>query len=338
MSIEVVFRADAYTEIGTGHVMRCLALADACRNAGVATHFVGRIDDEVLRRRIRYAGHPFTEWTADVEDEWLGHIDRTTGWVVLDGYGFGRGYQRMIRDAGPRLLVLDDMAHLEVYEADIILNQNLSADAAAYHLARETRLLMGPRFALLRKEFIGKRPSVRGTSADRLLITLGGSDPEGVCLQVTEALSKIHGRRFEVRLIAGSSNPHLVQLEAAAGSARSAGHGFEVKAYTDDMPGEMAWADLAIIAGGSTSLEVTYMGLPSLVLTLADNQIAIAEAMQSLGVAESLGWHDRSGADELVSALLVLASDAQRMRAMTLQGQALVDGMGAERVVRSILS
>lgn len=336
MLTKIIFRADAYTEIGIGHVMRCLALANACRETGIATRFVGRIEDGILLARINQCGHEFTAMTAGLENGWLDCISREVGWVVLDGYGFSSQDHRNIRDAGTKLLVIDDMGSLDIYEADVILNQNFYADSADYRLAHETRMLMGPRYALLRQEFIGRSPVVRSAVARRLLVTLGGSDPQGVGLLVTEALANIDDTRLEVLLIAGSSNPHLDRLKVGAELARSRGHTIDVLHYTDDMPGAMAWADFAVIAGGSTSLEVAYMGLPALVLTLADNQAPIAAAMQTSGVAESLGWYDTLSAGTLAVALKHLASDVPRRQAMTAQGQALVDGLGAKRVVQAI--
>lgn len=337
MLTEIIFRADAYTAIGMGHVMRCLALANACRETGIATRFIGRIEDEILLTRIDQCGHEFTALTAGLEDGWLDCVSREVGWVVLDGYGFGSRDHRKIHDAGTKLLVIDDMANLDIYEADVILNQNFHADAAGYHLVREAKMLMGPQFALLRQEFIGRRPAVRSSDVLRLLVSLGGSDPQGVGLLVTEALAKTQDMRLEVLFIAGSSNPHLDRLKAVAELARARGHSIDVLHYTDDMPGAMAWADFAVIAGGSTSLEVAYMGLPSLVLTLADNQAPIASAMQASGVAESLGWHDTLTAESMAAALGRLAKNAPCRQEMTMRGQALVDGLGAKRVVKTIL-
>ena len=317
--------------------MRCLALANACRDTGIAAHFVGRIEDGIVLSRINQYGHGYTALPTGSEDGWLDWISREVGWVVLDGYGFGWKDHRNIHDAGAKLLVIDDMANLDIYETDVILNQNFSANAADYHLAHESKMLMGPRFALLRQEFIGRRPALRDLGGRRLLVTLGGSDPQGVALLVVEALAKIHDMQLEVRLIAGSSNPHLSQLIAAAELARTSGHKIDVLHYTDDMPGAMAWADFAVIAGGSTSLEVAYMGLPALVLTLADNQAPIAAAMQTSGAAESLGWYNTLTADTLAAAMRRLINNAARGKRMTMHGQSLVDGLGAKRVVESVL-
>jgi UDP-2,4-diacetamido-2,4,6-trideoxy-beta-L-altropyranose hydrolase len=338
LSTKIIFRADAYAEIGTGHVMRCLALANACRKAGISTSFIGCIEDEILRARINQYGHEFTALAKGSESDWLDSISRDVSWIVLDGYGFDSQDHRKIRATGTKLLVIDDMANLNTYEADVILNQNFHANAADYHLAHEAKMLMGPKYALLREEFIGRSPVVRGEKAFRLLVTLGGSDPQNIGLLVVEALAKIGDMKFEVLLIAGSSNQHLHQLETAAKLARARGHIIDVRHYTDDMPDVMAWADFAIIAGGSTTLEVAYMGLPALVLILAENQAAAANAMQELGIAESLGWHNVLDSVAIAAALSCLAKDVKRRQLMTAHGQAFVNGLGAIRVVESMLN
>lgn len=337
MPSEIIFRADAYPEIGTGHVMRCLALADACREDGAATCFAGYIADEVLRARIGHNGHGLILLPQDAGNDWLDRVRSRTRWVVLDGYDFSVQDQAEIRNAGPSLLVVDDMAKLDEFVADIVLNQNFHANVEAYHAAGTAKMLMGPRFALLRREFIEHAPRARGMEARRLLVTLGGADPQGACLLIMEAIAKIGSPGLEVLVIAGSSNPHLGRLEAAAQHARIRGHIISVQHYTEDMPGAMTWADIAIIAAGSTSLEVAYMGLPALVLTLADNQEPIGAAMHALGVAESLGWYDVLSANAVAGALESLIKDAPRRIKMSERGKAIVDGQGSRRVAGEML-
>lgn len=330
----ISFFADAYIEIGTGHVMRCLALANACREANISTRFVGRIEDKILRARINDFGHELTALTVGVESKW--HSE-SADWIVLDGYNFQSHDHRKIRDTGTKLLVIDDMANLDIYDADIILNQNFHANKSDYRLANKAKMLMGPSFSLLRKEFIGRRPVERNKEVRRLLVTLGGSDPQGATLLVIEALANIENIKFKVQLIAGSSNPHMARLEAAGGFAGTRGHVIDIHHYTNDMPGAMAWADIGVIAAGSTSLEVAYMGLPSLALILADNQASIADAIHSKGVAESLGWYDQLSAHTISDALERLAKNVSLRKAMTENGHALVDGLGVNRVVETIL-
>jgi UDP-2,4-diacetamido-2,4,6-trideoxy-beta-L-altropyranose hydrolase len=334
---EILFRADASPDIGTGHVMRCLALANACRATGVATRFVGTIQDGVLCERIQEAGHQLVMLDASGQDHWIEHVRGRGHWVVLDGYEFGTDDHRRIRGSGAKLLVIDDMAELGDYEADIVLNQNFHADAAHYRASSGATMLMGPRFALLREEFIKCTPPARGEIVRRVLVTLGGADPHGVGLIVADALVELQLPLQEVLLIAGSSNPWLDRLEFAAARAREQGHVFELRTFTADMPGAMAWADCAVIAAGTTSLEIAYMGLPSLVVTLADNQIKVAAAMHAQGVAESLGWYESLTSSDIAHAIRKLADDAARRKDLSERGREMVDGMGARRVTQIML-
>jgi UDP-2,4-diacetamido-2,4,6-trideoxy-beta-L-altropyranose hydrolase len=335
---KITFRADAYDEIGTGHVMRCLALANACRKMDIATCFISRIKDETLLSHIKQHGHEIKFITKGLENNWFDYINSDVDWVVLDGYHFDLQDHRRIHETGAKLLVVDDMAKLDEYEADIILNQNFHADTKHYPATNRIKMLMGPRYALLRNEFVEYPLEPRRSQAHRLLITLGGSDPLGISLLVLDALSKINHIKFEVLLIAGSSNPHFNQLQDTAKQiAQLHGHLIDVQRYTDNMPAVMAWSDLAIIAGGSTTLEVAYMGLPSLVLTLAENQTATVIAMQKLGIAESLGWYNVLDAKAIAFALNRLANDEPRRRSMGVAGQNLVDGLGAVKVIEIML-
>ncbi len=332
MTIEVVFRADAYAEIGTGHVMRCLALANACREAGMATSFIGYITDDILLARISRQEHQVNLLTEHNRNVWLNNLNPNTTWVILDGYEFNCADHRKIRDTGKKLLVIDDMANLESYDADVILNQNFHANAEHYKQTNHVKMLMGPKFAMLRQEFIEFTVAEMRPEVSRLLVTLGGSDPLGIGLIVLEALTKIHNHSFEVLFIAGSSNPNLEKLTAYAELANSYGHQVNVQHYTEQMPNAMAWADFGIIAAGSTSLEVAYMGLPTIVIVLAENQAAIASAMHRLGIAESLGWYDQLNAQIIANAIIHLANSASQRISMSQGGRSMVDGQGARRI------
>jgi UDP-2,4-diacetamido-2,4,6-trideoxy-beta-L-altropyranose hydrolase len=338
-SISIYFRADAYPEIGTGHVMRCLALANAAAAFGIDTFFIGVIQDEVLRRRILDGGHKLI-LLPEVTDNvgWLSNLVLyESDWVVLDGYTFDLKDQIAVENSGARLLMIDDMNVLDFYRCDIVLNQNFFAPGLSYSCGSTTRLLLGPRYALLREEFSKHKPVRVRDEGRRVLISLGGSDPDGVGLVVISALAKIRQMRLEVLYIAGSSNIHLDRIEAAAEKVRRSGHEIKVCPFTDDMPGAMAWANVGLIAAGSTALEVAYMGLPCLVMVLADNQIKVAQAMHAAGIAESLGWYEQLSPDAIANGVIALFDNVSKRDTMTNRGQKLIDGVGARRVVESML-
>jgi UDP-2,4-diacetamido-2,4,6-trideoxy-beta-L-altropyranose hydrolase len=333
---KVIFRADGHAAIGTGHIMRCLALANACKKRGATTTFVGYIEDNFLLARIHKFGHTFNALTKDNKYNWFDLIDKDVSWVVLDGYDFDTKDHHKIRSAGFKLLVIDDMAKLTEYEADIILNQNFHANESNYPLINNTKMLMGPKYALLRDEFIVCQSNCSDTDTLKLLITLGGSDLQGVNFLILNALKEINDVKFHVILIAGSSNPHLAALKTTVRSVAKYGHKIEILSYTDDMPSLMAWASIAIIAGGTTTLEVAYMGLPAIVLTLAENQAATANAMQKLGVAKSLGWSHLLNTTDIALALSSLAKDKKLRKAISINGKTIVHGLGSTLVSQAM--
>jgi len=333
----LLIRADANTEIGTGHLMRCLALAQAWQAQGMRTTFLSHCPSPALRRRVRTEGARFVS----LKDAHPNPADLHTtlrlietlkpDWLAIDGYHFDPEYQKAARAAGVRMLAIDDMAHWPKYHADIVLNQNLGAEKLHYHCDRDTRLLLGTRYVLLRTEFLKRRGRERETprEARKVLVTMGGSDPDNVTLKVIRALERVPVEGLEVTIVLGASNPHRAALQVAVRSARlqSRGHRIHLVRNTLNMPELMAWADTAVAAGGSTSWELAHAGVPSLVLVLADNQTMVADALDRAGVARKTVV-SRLSAD--ISALL---ADEGRRRAMRELGLRTVDGAGAERVV-----
>lgn len=337
MSVKIIFRVNASNKIGTGHVMRCLALANACRNFGAKTQFIGNIEDEILVQRIFSNHHEFISLHSGGSCGWPASMDDNFGWVVLDGYDFNSCDQLDIKKKGHKLLVVDDMAHLDKYYADIILNQNFSAESSRYHSKFNAQLLMGPKYALLRQEFLGRSKPLRDANGRHLLITLGGSDPDGVIFRILDALELIDQIGLEIKVIAGSSSLNIEQLKHRSNYIQRSGiHSIEIEYFTNDMPSKMIWADFAIVAGGSTSLEAAYMGLPVLVITMADNQSDIAEAMGLMGAGIPLGWHSDASPKSIAEALSNLATSYSVRQGLSLNACTLVDGYGAERVAQII--
>lgn len=337
----LVIRADAGAAVGTGHVMRCLALAQAWQDGGGRAAFVMAGGAGGLAPRL-------TSEDVDIEiidaEPGSGEDTRRTieqaarvgaRWVVVDGYRFSGEYQRSIRDAGFRVLALDDYGHAQQYYADLVLNQNLHANEGLYlHREAYTRLLLGTEFTLLRREFASRCGGRRETPevARKVLVTLGGSDPDNATLKVVEALRRLPSDGLEAAVLAGAANPHREELEAAAREAP----GVRLLAQAGDMPGLMAWADVAVSAGGSTCWELAFMGLPALTLVLADNQRDIAAEMDRRGAARSLGRHEAATPEGLKKAVADLLWDRNARLAMSEAGRRLVDGEGAGRVVRAM--
>lgn len=339
MTPSLLIRADGSAVIGAGHVMRCLALAQAWQLSGGRAVFLQAETTPALGQRLRQAGCETRTLSASAGSatdaaETIREAQACgAAWIVGDGYHLDTAWQQQIRNAGLRLLLLDDYGHASHYHADIVLNQNLSADAALYaHRDASTRLLLGPRYALLRREFLAAAHAPRDFSAParRVLVTLGGSDPDNVTAQVLAAVRLLPD--LEVRVVIGGSNPHRAALLAAA----AANPAVRCEVDATDMPGLMAWADVAITAGGSTSWELACAGLPALQLVLAPNQAGIAAALERAGATINLGDFRTVAAETIAARLAALCADSARRAAMSASAARLVDGHGARRVAAAL--
>ena len=302
--------------MGTGHVMRCLSLAQAWPGKAI---FAMAESTPGLNQRLQAAGF-------EIAGDDVIHLARqhNATWVVADGYHFDADFQRAIKKAGLRLLLVDDYGHAEHYTADYILNQNLYA-SDRFYADREpyTRLLLGTRYVMLRQQFNDWRNWQREAPpvAHKVLVTLGGADPDNLTGKIIEAL---RGLDVEAKIVVGGSNPHLEQLRSQISDFSPQ---FSLIVNTSNMPELMSWADVAVSAGGTTSYELAFMGLSNLVIVLADNQRAVADGLDAGGIAQ------KTTTDRVAEDLHALLNDAGRRSEMSRRGRQLVDGEGVNRVV-----
>ena len=340
-ALTLLIRADASTQIGIGHVMRCLALAQACQEQDGTVVFLTDAHG-TLRTRLEAEGMTVHTLSAaagsgpDAQQVIELAQELQTRYVVVDGYHFGADYQQRIKNAGLQLLILDDNGEAQYYYADLVLNQNIHANEALYtNCEPHTQLLLGTQYALLRREFWlwrGWRRDIPDV-ARNVLVTMGGSDPDNVTLAVLHALQLVDLDNLHVRVVVGGSNPHLDTLQMAA---QQSPHHVELMRDVSDMPTLMGWADVAISAGGSTCWELAFMGLPSALIVLAENQRGIAQALANGGFAINFGWFASIDL-ELIAAEVseLLASGDWRARSSQ-RGYALVDGYGGDRVMAEL--
>ena len=335
--MKLLIRADAGVDVGTGHVMRALALAQAWRRrggevrllaAGLTRHLQTWLTDHGVRVEFVRA-EPGSDEDADATkasaERW------GADWVVLDGYRFGAPYQERLGSDAFARLVVDDYGHAERYAAEIVLNQNLYADPADYDgRAGDARLLMGPSFALLREEFwpwrSWKRPPPETPS--RVLLTMGGTDPRDATGQVLEVLRS--RPQLEIVAVVGGANPRTYAERAARPRVR-------VKRNVRTMPRHMCWAHLGFAAGGTTALELLFMQLPGAYAVLADNQVRVVDSLERLGLGLSLGSADPLDVAAAERALERLLGDAEFYRTALKTSAAAVDGWGVERVIDAML-
>jgi UDP-2,4-diacetamido-2,4,6-trideoxy-beta-L-altropyranose hydrolase len=327
----VLIRADAGAGIGAGHWTRCLALAQACRDAGDRVTLVSRTGIPWLSARWKSEGVEVVRIRADRGgDRDAREVvrlarDRRSSWIILDGYCFGAEYQRAVKESGSRVMLVDDVGGARAYGVDAILNQNLGARKELYEgRSPACRLLLGPRYALLRREF-RSRPRARRAArvARRILVTLGGGDWSRMIRRIVRAIEGLEGRDWEARVVLGTAPD-------AAGVPASRQVTYERN--VPDMRALMAWADLAVTGAGSTCWETAFMGLPCVLIVLAENQRSIAGSLAGRGAAVSVGWHERVTERSLRQAVARILESPDRRAALARRGRDLVDGRGAARV------
>jgi UDP-2,4-diacetamido-2,4,6-trideoxy-beta-L-altropyranose hydrolase len=341
--LRVLIRADAGPQIGAGHLMRCLALAQALQDRGGRARFVMSNSADALEKRIEAEGLAASRLgcpTATEED-----LKRTIAlaqedaadWVILDGYRFDANFQEGIQAAGLRLMVIDDFGQAGRYAARVIVDQNLTAREESYH-SRDTgtQLLLGLHYALLRREFRSWSGWTRDipTVARRVLVTLGGATPDEGIMRCLGAIEHISDGRLSARIVRGplsSDAGPLLRQRLERASPRC-----QVLHSVSNMAELMAWADLAITAGGSTCWELACLGLPALILTYSRDQELVAEAMQTAKAAVWMGSGVSIREEQLRAALAELAPDDARRSQMSQAGRRLVDGRGAERVLSAL--
>jgi len=335
----LLLRADGGPGIGGGHVMRCLALAQAWSETGGRAVFGAALLAPALQQRL--ADEAFgclavgvaAGSSADAAATVAAARSLDARVVVIDGYQFPSDFHQRLRDAGLKLATLDDNGEIGRYVDDLVINQNRHASPTLYpRRADYTHLLLGTEYALLRREFRGWQgpPRTFPAAARRVLVTLGAADPQNVTAEVIAAIGRTPASEAEIVVVVGGSNPHAQVIGAGAAELPNC------RLLSDpgvEMAGLMAAADLAISAGGSTMWEMACMGVPFIPIVIADNQRQAAAAMARDGYP---AIERMAMARDLPAAVAALAADPARRETLSRRGRELVDGRGAERVCAAL--
>ena len=351
----VIFRVDSSTTIGSGHLMRCLTLAERMRKEKNAeVHFISRDLEGNLYEIIKDAGfprhvlprHPFDRsldgyvaWLTVSQDvdaaetkavlQGLGKVDC----LVVDNYALDITWEREIRPFADEIFVIDDLANRK-HDCDFLLDQNFYLDKESRYLGlvpEECKLLLGPQYALLREEFYKVRKHFRKQDGNlrNILVFYGGSDLTNETMKALHALRVFHETHRETTadVIVGATNPHQKEIQAFC-TASDVRDWITYHCQVDNMAEFMARADLALGAGGSTTWERCFLELPAIVTSVAENQVKIAEDCASAGYITYLGRAEDVTETQIVSALKAateerLLKQMARMRAMFEDGAAV---------------
>ena len=352
--MKVVFRVDASNRMGTGHLIRCLTLAEALRDRGAETRFIcrahsGNLIGMLQRQAMPVIGLPASAQLSNVYSEdyaaWLGvtqiedaeqsiealqgdHVDV----LIVDHYSLDIDWEQRLRPHTDKIMVIDDLVNRR-HDCDLLLNQNYSAereDRSRGLVPEICRLLLGPSYALLRQEYAAYRRVLRQRDGlvHRVLVFFGGPDPYNTTGLALEALSAPEFRHLEVDVVIGGTNPHRVAIEKQI-SMRPRTKLYGPRPHLADL---MAQADLAIGAGGATTWERMCFGLPSLVISLSENQRPACEALAQEGLIYYLGEFSEVQASDLGCALKECIENREHQLACSIRNQLLADGLGTLRL------
>jgi UDP-2,4-diacetamido-2,4,6-trideoxy-beta-L-altropyranose hydrolase len=336
-------RVDASVSMGIGHLMRCISLAEAAHEQNIEPIFLIREAPSAILTRLKNEGFLYYQMRGmpEIESEVDEVMENAAGaksgnWIVLDGYHFNAAYQSAYRARGLAVMAIDDYGHVASYEADLVLNPNLYASMKFYpNCAKHTEFLLGSSYALLRKEFWPWREFRRSLlpRAQNLLITMGGSDPTNATGLVVAALRGVAAHHTEVNVLLGSANQY--QLEIAR-QVEVLDCRIKLIHDTQSMAELLAATDLAVSAAASTTWELLFMQVPTILVSLPDdnnNQRRVAESVARAGAAIDLGRVDVLDVQELTSEIQSLMLDRERRQTMVQRGRELIDGHGSQRVI-----
>lgn len=357
--MRAVFRVDASEKIGTGHLVRCLTLAATLRLRGCHVVFICRPASghaEALVRRNGFQLHilPAAVKLADAaapEDykSWLGATEEQDAtdvilflkeskpdWMVVDHYGISEAWHKRLRSHVRKLMVIDDLAN-RAFDCDLLLNQNLNNDLDQAYFGKTPsgcQLLLGTSFALLQPEYARLRAVVgpRPGPVRRILVYFGGTDPHNLTCMAVRAFLALGRTDIILDVVLPGINPQLEEVHMMAGAFRN----IRLHSGLPTLASLMALADLSIGAAGATSWERCCMGLPSVVVLLAQNQIEVARGLQKAGAAMWIGNVTEINSMQFQRAIEAALATSS-LTAWSERCLRICDGLGAERVADKML-
>ena len=356
-SQRIAFRTDANSEIGTGHFMRCVTLADELQKYGYEICFVSRGMPAYLIQMLNERNIEFYALTESFKTEKFDEVQhshwlktsqfedamqtisaigtRRFDWLVVDHYSLDHRWENHLRLLAKQIMVIDDLADRH-HDCDVLLDQNYHQDLHTRYLGKvpqDCHLLLGPTYALLRKEFKEVRKCLKSRVGEvkNVLIYFGGVDLNNLTGTTLRALINLN-LHLHVDVVIGQQHPRIHEIEALCKS-----NNFVCHVQTNNMAILMATADLAIGAGGASNWERCCLGLPSIVIATAVNQVSISNELNKLGACANLGYFEKIDYFKIEAKISELIYSAIALANMSKIGMAIVDGNGVFHVTQEII-
>jgi UDP-2,4-diacetamido-2,4,6-trideoxy-beta-L-altropyranose hydrolase len=336
--MKVVIRADGSLQLGTGHIIRCLTLADALQKGGATVNFICQEQEGHLQRLIEQKGYRvylLPDFSLGGEDPVMTKsILKAMGkpdWLIVDHYGLDFQWEAVVQSYAHRIMVIDDMAN-RGHQCDLLLDQNLVENLHMRYkrlVPPGCQCLLGPEYALLDPVYHQYRSRVvpREGVIRNVLVFFGGSDRHGLTQKCLYALSKVSNRDLQVDVVIGANNQYALEIRDLVQKHKN----IQSHVHLPHLADCMAKADLSLGACGSTTWERLCLGLPSLVVSLGDDQRPIAQMLHEKGLVQWLGDCKTVEAKHMVHGIENLIR--QKLdKEWSLRAMDVVDGRGVYRV------
>lgn len=344
--MHVVIRTDASAAIGTGHLIRCLALAGKLSELDATVTFICRNLEDGLRRLVET--HGYAVHTLDFQDdEWQIDASKTRSviqsfsvkpeWLVVDHYQLGRRWEAAVSDSVSSVMTIDDLADRQ-HQCDLLLDQNFfrKFEQRYDHLIPPGCIkLLGPEYLMLRGDFLASRENARSRTGfvERILVCFGGADSANHTSDVLHELHRLTGDRYQIDVVCGAANRNLKAIEGLCDLWPN----LRLYSHVSNMASLMQQADLAISAGGLTSYELAFMGLPSILIPVTSIQAEASNMLALHGSAVTLGLHTEFPRSRFARILGELLESPSRCLEISASGLRLFDGLGLDRVAKVMM-
>ncbi|ETT41088.1 GCN5-like N-acetyltransferase [Paenibacillus sp. FSL R5-192] len=339
-------RADASEQLGIGHVMRCLALSEELIKHDYEVIFICKEANPLITRLIREKGCDLllidTPIFIDGEHESEhvvqliinGYHVEQEDWLIVDHYSLDITFEQNLRKVFANIMVVDDLADRS-HDCDILLDtsSNVSKRDTYDRLIPSSAIqLLGPEYTLLRGEFIEKRETLNPQDErgiNNIFVCFGGTDPTNETIKTIKALQPIMNENIQVNIVLGKPNLRIEQW-----MTRNKSEYMELFIQPDSIAAIMSSSDLAICAGGGMTWERYCLGLPGLVIAVAENQLELAQQGQLLGIDKYIGQSESVQEQDITQIFMQTINHGEWLKEARNKAMALIDGKGASRVVK----
>lgn len=328
---QVFFRCDASPNIGAGHVMRCITLAKAMKEQGWDCHFLTGSETETTvpalqKNNFSIHSDVFEPEKADV--------------LIVDSYKLNAEYETRARQWAKHVVVIDDLADRE-HNCDLLIDQTFNRSSDDYkNLTPVTaKILTGSQYAILRSEFSALRDDVakrRTGEIERVLVTFGATNIGHNLEKTILALTNLKTKFLTIDLLIGGHANEDTNLQILIEDLKERSREVRIYNHVEDMAKLMCDADLAIGAGGTTSWERCCLGLPTLMMEIAENQTTLAKNLASSGAIINLGWHEEVTSQDIETKIDTMLEDTIAVRKMSERAAQICDGQGTQKIIDAI--